>query len=257
MPSPLLVAENLGKSFGAVMAAVDVNVSVNAGEIVGVIGANGAGKTTFCNMVTGYIPPDEGRILFQDKVVTGWTVGEATLAGIHRSFQIPQLFEGLTVRDNLLLSLGVFGRNPPPWFRPLRQPSIEEEAERILDRYQIAPEAEAFSNELPQGVRKLLDIAMAMVGNPSMILLDEPTSGISSEEKLGVMDTVVGALREAETTVLFVEHDMEVVGRYAERVIAFWEGRIIADGPPAEVLRDPRVVEHVVGGRRNGGEGDA
>lgn len=251
MPEPLLVAEGLGKSFGAVVAAAGVDVRVGAGEVVGVIGANGAGKTTFCNMVTGYVAPDRGRILFQGRDITGWPVGPVTRAGIHRSFQIPQLFDGLTARGNLLLAVGLFGRNPPPWFRPLRDARVEKEADRILERYRIAEAAGTPADRLPQGVRKLLDIAMAMVGDPAMILLDEPTSGISTEEKFGVMDTLVGALRGA--TVLFVEHDMEVVERYAERVIAFREGRILADGPTGEVLGDPAVVEHVTG-RRPGGK---
>lgn len=253
MPEPLLVTEGLDKSFGAVVAAAGVDVRIGAGEVVGVIGSNGAGKTTFCNMVTGYVAPDRGRILFEGEDITGWPVGPVTLAGIHRSFQIPQLFDGLTVRENLLLAVGVFGRNPPPWFRPLRNPGVEEETDRILERYRIADSAARRADLLPQGVRKLLDIAMAMVGEPAMILLDEPTSGISTEEKFTVMDTVTGALRAASATVLFVEHDMEVVERYAERVIAFREGRVFADGPTAEVLGDPEVVEQVVGRRARGG----
>ena len=187
MPEALLETRGLGKTFGAVVAAEDVSVSVAAGEIVGVIGANGAGKTTFCNMVTGYLTPDQGRILFRGADITGCTVGEATAAGIHRSFQIPQLFPGLTVYENLLLSVGVFGHRRPPWWRPLVRPETQQEARRVMEQYRIADSAETRVDRLPQGVRKLLDIAMAMVGGPAMILLDEPTSGISTEEKFDVM----------------------------------------------------------------------
>lgn len=256
MADALLETRGLGKTFGAVVAAEDINVSVSAGEVVGVIGANGAGKTTFCNMVTGYLAPDCGKILFRGQDITGCSVGEATQAGIHRSFQIPQLFPGLTVYENLLLAVGVFGRRRPPWWNPLVRPNVEDEARRIMNRYRIADSAEMRIDRLPQGIRKLLDIAMAMVGGPAMILLDEPTSGISTEEKFGVMGSVVNALRTSAATVLFVEHDMDVVGRYADRVIAFREGRVLADGTPDAVLRDPAVIEHVVG-RRRGTAADA
>ncbi len=247
MPDVLLETRNLGKQFGAVVAAADVNVSVEAGEIVGVIGANGAGKTTFCNMVTGYLAPDRGAIRFRGRDLTGCTVEQATAAGIHRSFQIPQLFPGLTVHENLLLAVGVYGHRRPPWWQPLVQPGVAAEARRIMTWYGIADSAAQRVNRLPQGDRKLLDIAMAMVGQPAMLLLDEPTSGISTTMKFDVMDKVIEALRRSSTTVLFVEHDMEVVGRYASRVIAFREGRILADGPPPAVLEDPSVIEHVVG----------
>lgn len=249
MPEALLETRGLGKTFGAVVAAEDVSVSVAAGEIVGVIGTNGAGKTTFCNMVTGYLTPDQGRILFRGADITGCTVGEATAAGIHRSFQIPQLFPGLTVYENLLLSVGVFGHRRPPWWRPLVRSETQQEARRVMEQYRIADSAETRVDRLPQGVRKLLDIAMAMVGGPAMILLDEPTSGISTEEKFDVMGNVIDALRSSGATVLFVEHDMDVVGRYADRVIAFREGRVLADGAPREVLENPAVIEHVVGRR--------
>ena len=256
MPEVLLETRGLGKRFGAVVAAEDVNVSVTAGEIVGVIGANGAGKTTFCNMVTGYLTPDLGQILFRGKDITGCSVGQATAAGIHRSFQIPQLFPGLTVYENLLLAVGVFGHRRPPWWQPLVRPEVENEATAIMERYRIAESATTRVDRLPQGVRKLLDIAMAMVGQPAMILLDEPTSGISTKEKFDVMGNVIDALRKSAATVLFVEHDMEVVGRYADRVIAFREGRVLADGTPGVVLEDPAVIEHVVG-RRPGRAPDA
>ncbi len=255
MSEVLLETRRLGKRFGAVVAAEDINVAVTSGEIVGVIGANGAGKTTFCNMVTGYLAPDQGQILFRGKDITGCSVGEATEAGIHRSFQIPQLFPSLTVYENLLLAVGVFGHRRPPWWQPLVRPDVEAEVKTIMERYRVSESADDRVDRLPQGVRKLLDIAMAMVGQPAMILLDEPTSGISTKEKFDVMGNVIDALRATLATVLFVEHDMEVVGRYADRVIAFREGRVLADGTPQAVLEDPAVIEHVVGRRPERGSG--
>jgi branched-chain amino acid transport system ATP-binding protein len=129
----------------------------------------------------------------------------------------------------------------------LRTRRLLQDAETILERYRIADYRDAPASTLPQGVRKLLDIAMAVAAEPRIVLLDEPTSGISVEEKYEIMDVVVGVLRAAGLTVLFVEHDMDIVERYADRVLAFYDGTVIADGPPAETLGDEKVKEFVVG----------
>ena len=257
MPEVLLETRGLGKRFGAVVAADDVNVSVDGGRDRG-RDRRQRGREDHVLQHGHRLPqsPDLGQILFRGKDITGCTVGQATEAGIHRSFQIPQLFPGLTVYENLLLAVGVFGHRRPPWWQPLVRPEVENEATAIMERYRIAESATTRVDRLPQGVRKLLDIAMAMVGQPAMILLDEPTSGISTKEKFDVMGNVIDALRKSAATVLFVEHDMEVVGRYADRVIAFREGSVLADGTPDVVLDDPAVIEHVVG-RRPGHAPDA
>ncbi len=256
--APVLETSDLHKSFGAVIAAADINIRVEEREVVGVIGANGAGKTTFINMVTGYLKPTTGRILYMGRDITKLMPREITRLGICRSFQIPQLFVELSVRENLLLALGVATAVGWNLWGPLRNSVANDTAVRILERYGIAQYAEQQAGLLPQGVRKLLDIAMTTVGEPRIVLLDEPTSGISVDEKFAVMDTLMTALREQEVTVLFVEHDMEIVERYGERIIAFYDGKVIADGSPAEVLADQDVRQHVVGAelhRDNRGRG--
>jgi branched-chain amino acid transport system ATP-binding protein len=245
--STVLETRGLNKRFGAVIAAADIAIAIGPQEVVGIIGANGAGKTTFINMVTGYLKPDSGAILYRDREITALGPRAVTRLGIHRSFQIPQIFPELSVFDNLLVALGIAAETGITFWRPLRTPALTERAEEILERYRIDEYRDQAVGVLPQGARKLLDIAMAMVGAPTVLLLDEPTSGISADEKMAMMDTIMAVLAAAEVTVLFVEHDMEVVARYARRVAAFADGAIIADGDPDTVLGDSEVRTTVVG----------
>jgi branched-chain amino acid transport system ATP-binding protein len=256
MSEHVIAARNLKKRFGAVVAADDVTVEIRPREILGVIGANGAGKTTFVNMVTGYLKPDEGTILFRGTDITRLPPRDVTRLGIHRSFQVAQLFPNLSVRDNILVALASAERTRPSLMSALRTPNSIVRADDILARLGLQDAAARATTELPQGRRKLLDIALAMVGRSAVLLLDEPTSGISAGEKFPLMDLVLKAVAAEEGAVLFVEHDMEIVERYAERVIAFYEGRVIADGTPAKVLADSDVRRYVVGAelhRRAGG----
>ena len=247
MDAPLIAARGLSKRFGAVVAADNVTVEVATGETVGIIGANGAGKTTFVNMVTGYLKPDEGTILFRGADITAMPPRAVTRLGIRRSFQVAQLFPNLSVRDNALVALASAERTRPTATAILRTPARLAQANEILARLGIESFADRPTPELPQGQRKLLDIALAMVDRSAVLLLDEPTSGISADEKLPLMDLVMEAVTAEGAAVLFVEHDMEVVERYAPRVIAFYDGRVIADGTPAVVLGDPDVRRYVVG----------
>jgi branched-chain amino acid transport system ATP-binding protein len=243
----LLAVEKLNKAFGSVVAAKDISVTVGDGEIVGMIGANGAGKTTFVNMVTGYLKPNSGRIEFLGRDVTALPPRAIVAAGIARSFQIPQIFGSASVADNLLIALGIAEGGRLPLWRALRSRERLATVERVLDHFGILAYREQAAGLLPQGVRKLLDIAMATLRAPRLLLLDEPTSGISVEEKFAIMDTIMGALRAARCAVMFVEHDMDIIGRYASRVLAFAEGTIIAEGAPAAVIADPKVQRYVTG----------
>lgn len=248
----ILEVSDVNKTFGAVTAAKDINVSVAKDEIVGIIGANGAGKTTFVNMVTGWLPPSTGTIKFDGRDITGMAPRKITRLGICRSFQVAQVFMTATVFDNLMIALGIADARGLGALLPLRGRGREARAEAILERYKIQDYRDQVASTLPQGVRKLLDIAMAMVAKPKILLLDEPTSGISVEEKFSLMDIVMSALKEDGVTVLFVEHDMEIVERYVGRVLAFYQGEIICDAPPAEALVDPKVIEFVIGDEPQG-----
>jgi branched-chain amino acid transport system ATP-binding protein len=244
---PILDVRNLHKNFGAVTAASNVNVSFTPGETVGIIGANGAGKTTFVNMVTGYLKPTRGAILYRSKDITNMAPREIARLGICRSFQVSQVFVSLSVLENLLTAVAIANSPGLGMLRPLRRPELLARAEEVLERYGIAAHRDQLASDLSQGARKLLDIAMAVVGGPKVLLLDEPTSGISTDEKTALMDVVMGALKQDQVTILFIEHDMEIVERYVDRVLAFYQGEIICDAPPAEALRNPQVQEYVIG----------
>lgn len=243
----LLEAKGLNKSFGSVVAADNISVAIEEREVIGVIGANGAGKTTFVNMVTGYLKPDEGHILYQGQDITRLSPRQITWLGICRSFQVPQVFMSLPLFDNLLIALGVAERGGGTFWHPLRRQNLMDTAEEIIARYDLAEYREQQAGLLPQGVRKLLDIAMAMAHRPRVVLLDEPTSGVSVDEKFAIMDVVMGALKDTGVTVLFIEHDMEIVARYGHRVLAFAEGTIIAQGNPDDVLNDDGVRRQIIG----------
>jgi branched-chain amino acid transport system ATP-binding protein len=253
MTTPVLRARGLTRSFGAVQAAADVNIQVNAGERLCLIGSNGAGKTTFVNMVTGYLKPTSGTIELAGEDITRRSPREITKRGVARSFQIPQLCLHMTVLDNMLTALHC-GQAHGSFFRPARDARSIERCERLLANFRLADHATRPVRELPGGVRKLLDIAMALTGQPRLLLLDEPTSGVSADEKFSTMDTVARAIEtqqgEAAVTVVFVEHDMDIVRRYATRVAAFYSGRVIADGAPDHVLDDADVQRYVTGSAR-------
>jgi len=165
---------------------------------------------------------------------------------VARSFQIPQLCTGLTVLDNMLVA-DACRRNRLSFREAAHRPTALQRADALLARFGLKQHRVRKVAELPGGVRKLLDIAMALTGEPRLLLLDEPTSGVSAEEKFPMMEIIMAALGAAKTTVLFVEHDMDIVERYAERVLAFYAGRIIADGSPAAALASDDVRRYVTG----------
>ena len=245
--SVVLEVHDLEKSFGAVVAAHDINVVVEEGETIGVIGANGAGKTTFVNLVSGHLPPGGGTVEFMGRSILGHSVRAIARMGLCRSFQVPQIFLSETVFDNLMMAFGIAEQEGATLLTPLREDRRAARVEAHLARYQIAEYRDVTGAALPQGIRKLLDIAMATVRKPRLLMLDEPTSGISAEEKFAIMDILMQALKEERTTVLFIEHDMEIVERYVDRVLAFYQGEIICDAPTREALRDERVREYVLG----------
>jgi branched-chain amino acid transport system ATP-binding protein len=254
----VLEARGLNKTFGAVTAASDINVQIAQDSVVGLIGSNGAGKTTFINMVTGYLKPTSGSIFYEGREITGMSPRQITQLGICRSFQIAQLFGNLTVYENLQVGVGIAARSPRGHGGSDRAEG--EEIEQLIERFNLAGYRTQNAALLPEGVRKLLDIAMAVAGRPKVLLLDEPTSGVSADEKFRLMDMVMTALKQQGVTVLFVEHDMDIVSRYTHRILAFYEGRIIADGEPQAVLAHPDVRRFVIGdhaGAQGGAHGQA
>ncbi len=245
---PILQTENLNKHFGGIPAADNLNIGVEQGEMVGIVGANGSGKTTFVNLVTGYLKPDGGRIMLMGRDTTSLPPREIIKLGVARSFQIPQLYHLMNVLESLLLSLAAQSGNGGSFWQPLLEKKRIAEGLEILERFGLKDYAYRAVSELPEGGRKLIDIAMSFALKPKLLMLDEPTSGVSIEDKFEVMDTLVEVLQESDITTIFIEHDMEVIQRYGKRVIVFDDGKVIADGKPDDVLADPEVRKTVLGG---------
>jgi branched-chain amino acid transport system ATP-binding protein len=246
MSSILLSAQGLHRTFGAVVAAENVCIDIVHGEMMGLIGSNGAGKTTFVNMVTGYIKPSSGVIKFNGEEITHLQPREVIRRGVARSFQIPQLWAQLTALEHMLVADAC----AKGLISPLKSTATKANVDSVmalLERFSLADVAQRRAVELPGGVRKLLDIAMALTAQPKLLVLDEPTSGVAAEEKFPMMETVMKAISQASVAVMFVEHDMEIVATFANRVAAFYSGKVIADGSPDEVLANADVQRHVTG----------
>lgn len=244
--SALLSARDLRLAFGGLKAADGIDLDVEAGEFLAIIGPNGAGKTTFINMTTGYLKPQGGSIAFDGQPILGLSPRRIVGLGVARSFQLPQLFAEHTVLQNVALAVASREGGLSLW-RPLLRPAYRDEAEELIGRFGLGNVAQVRADALNEGTRKLVDIAMAVALRPRLLLMDEPTSGVAASEKMAIVETLVRVLRGAGVTAVFVEHDMDVVGRFADRVAVWGQGRIAALGPPQRVLNDPEVQRTVIG----------
>ena len=251
-PSPLIETRSVCKNWGALRAVEDVSIAVREGEFVSIVGPNGAGKTTLVNLLTGLLVPTRGEVYFKGANIAG--VGPVTLAtqGIARTFQLVQIFPELTVAETIATALVT--RQGKRWrlLSPLLQDAqIATRVAEIAGMFGLSSRLATLSRLLAQGEKKLLDVASAFALDPQLILLDEPTSGVSTAEKHAVMATLVGAARAASVqAIILVEHDMDLVAAYSQRIIALSEGRVLADLPPEKFFADPVIIDTVVGKRR-------
>jgi branched-chain amino acid transport system ATP-binding protein len=246
MADILLSAKDIKIRFGGVVAADGINLDVLEGERLAIIGPNGAGKTTFLNISTGYLRPQGGTVSFLGQDITAQLPRTITKLGIARAFQIPQLFLDQTVMENMLIA-AASRRGKPSGFHALSGLPEAPEMERLLNLVGVGSYAQRKARGLSEGQRKLVDIALALALKPRLLLMDEPTSGVASSEKLEIMDILTAALATEKVTSVFVEHDMDMVERYAHRVAVWNNGKIQKVGTPAEVLADPKVREQVIG----------
>ncbi len=224
----LLRVENLKKYFGEVHAVDGVTVAVDEGELVSVVGPNGSGKTTLVNLISGALIPDSGRIFFENKEITKLPPHKRVKLGIGRSFQIPYIYENLTSLENIMVS--IFSRNgfSNVFYRDSKKyEMVRDEAMNLLEVFGIPVKS---ARELPHGHRKLLDVAMALSLKPKLVLLDEPTAGISIEERDEVINTIVGVLRSQKIAAIVVEHDMEVVAEHSDRIVVMSDGKVLKEG---------------------------
>jgi len=244
--SALLETKGLQLAFGGVVAADNIDFALQRGERLAVIGQNGAGKTTFINICTGFLKPDAGHVFFNGQDITQQVPRQIVRLGLGRSFQLPQLFLDHSVRQ--CLEIAAAGRaGHLSFFKPLSDTVDAREVDDTLVLVGLQQRAHEPALALPEGQRKLLDIAMALMLRPQLLIMDEPTSGVASEDKMALMDTVMQALNERQVTSWFVEHDIDIVNRYATRVAAWIAGKVAADGTPAEVLSNPQIQREVLG----------
>jgi len=244
----LLVTERLRKYFGETRAVDDVSLTIQPRELVSLVGANGAGKTTLVNLITGLLTPDRGRILFQGVDVTHLPAPQRIRAGIARSFQLVNLFDQLTALDNVRLALFARdGKIRTAVALAERDTAVRDEAMAILEQFGLVPKWDLPAASLAQGERKLLDVAVAYALRPQLVLLDEPTSGVGTREKGRIMDTVASVCRDGGLTAIVVEHDMDIVFTYSDRILVMHQGQILADGPPEQIRADERVATTLLG----------
>ncbi len=243
---PLIRTRGLTLAFGGVIAADAIDFELHAGERLAVIGQNGAGKTTFVNICTGFLKPTSGKVYFNGRDVTAMPPRRIVHLGLARSFQLPQLFLDHTVRQCLEIAAAARSRKLS-FFRALGDSVDKREIQHTLELVGLHERGGDLASSLPEGHRKLLDVAMALMLNPKLLIMDEPTSGVASEDKHELMATLMRALDERKVTSWFVEHDIDIVTRYATRVAAWIGGKVAADGPPAEVLANEQVRREVLG----------
>jgi branched-chain amino acid transport system ATP-binding protein len=244
--SVALRTADLSKAFGGFSANAHISLSFAAGVRHALIGPNGAGKTTFINLLTGFLRPSAGEVYLGDEKVTTLPQHARVKRGMTRTFQINTLFPGLTVLESVVLACCERQRRGRVWWRSVAgEHAAIEEAEEILSRLKLDGDAARETRSLPYGKQRLLEIALALATRPKVLLLDEPAAGIPSAESAELFSVIAALPRDV--TILFIEHDMNLVFKFAERITVLVGGTVLTEGSPVEISGDPRVREVYLG----------
>lgn len=246
MADTLLETDDLRKDFSGLVAVDDVSISYNKDELLAIIGPNGAGKTTFFNLITGTLQPTSGVIRFNSEDITDATPDEIAREGLIRSYQTTQVFEGLSVLENVRIAVQSVHSPFAFWNDAQGDEEMVDESRKILERVGLWEKREQDAGNLSHGEQRTLEIAIALGGDPELLLLDEPSSGMSPEETRDVID-LINDLSDSDLGIIFVEHKMSVVMDVADRIIVLHQGGVLADGTPEEVRSNPEVQRVYLG----------
>jgi branched-chain amino acid transport system ATP-binding protein len=244
----LLAVEGLSRNFGSLVAVKDVSMTLESGQLCAVIGPNGAGKTTFFNMISGALTPTSGRIRFADADVTDLSPQERVWRGMARTFQLTEVFPELTVRQNLQIALeAAAGHRLKIWLPRDQRDEIHARVSELLDQGGLTDKADGLVGELSHGDQRGTEIMMALALRPRLLLLDEPTAGMGDQETFEISRLIRGLHRNRSLSTVLIEHDMRVVFNLADRIMVLAEGRVLAEGTPAEIATNDEVQQAYLG----------
>jgi branched-chain amino acid transport system ATP-binding protein len=252
---PLLICDTISRSFGGLKALKGVSLEVRSGEIFGLVGPNGSGKTTLLNAIAGFFPPQEGKIFFEGKDITGMRPHRVARLGIARTFQNLALFRGLSALDNILMGRHIH-MNPRAlatafywWWAKDDEVAQRRKAEEIIEFLQLEAIRDEPIDTVPLGLQKRVELARALAAEPKLLILDEPMAGMNQEEKEYMARFILDVREASGVTVLMIEHHMDVVASLCDRMVVLSYGEVIAAGEPKEALAEPRVIEAYLGKR--------
>ena len=244
----LLKLENVSRRFGALTALNDISLSVEPGELRAVIGPNGAGKTTLFNLISGFFPPSDGKIIFEGKPITAVNPAALVKMGIIRTFQITEVFLDLTVYENLRVAVETaMGLNIRPWISRGTRAKINDRVDELMAMVKISHKADRVAGEMSHGDQRVVEVGIALSRSPKLLLLDEPTAGMGDEETHHMTALIRDLNKQEKITILFIEHDMNIVFGVADKITVLDNGTMLAEGNAAEIAANPRVQSAYLG----------